>query len=60
LKPALSTMNQLTQSNQDLKRPWDVILFDGHGPMDVPSVNGYVYAYYTFAVEKAEQPLSKA
>ena len=26
--------------------PWDVILFDGHGPMDVPSINGCVYAYY--------------
>ena len=26
--------------------PWDVILFDGHGPMDVQSINGCVYAYY--------------
>ena len=40
-----SAMDAVMRCKQN-EHPWDVILFDGHGPMDVPSVNGYVYAYY--------------
>ena len=28
------------------EKPWDVIYFDGHGPMEVKSINGCTYAYY--------------
>ena len=41
------------------ENPWDVILFDGHGPMDVAPVNGCVCAYY-FVVDKAAQSSLKA
>ena len=28
------------------EKPWDVIYFDGHGPMEIKSINGCTYAYY--------------
>ncbi len=28
------------------EKPWDTILVDGHGPMQVASIQGATYAYY--------------
>ena len=28
------------------ERPWDTILVDGHGPMNIPTVQGFVIGYY--------------